>query len=180
MDTVPHATNRSMNPAAIWTDGERLAVTDYGANRVLIWNRFPTTSFQPADLVLGHADFANTDYNDAPAVAGTITKPSASSLREPQGIHSDGVSLAVADTFNHRVLIWNTFPAVNNQPADVVLGQPAFDRYATEDRNGNLLPDAPDVPDARMLNRPTDVLLTDDALLVNDLGQNRVLVFRKP
>jgi NHL repeat len=179
-DIVTHATYRSMVPGAVWTDGKRLAVVDTGENRVLIWNTFPTANFQPAELVLGHSDFANTDYNDAPAVAGAITKPSSSSLREPRGIHSDGISLVVADTFNHRVLIWNTFPQANNQPADVVLGQPAFDRYATEDQNGDLNPDPPAVPDARMLNRPTNVLLTGEALFVTDLGQNRVLVFRKP
>ena len=32
----------------------------------------------------------------------------------------------MADTQNNRVLIWNTIPTKNNQPADLVLGAPNF------------------------------------------------------
>ena len=34
--------------------------------------------------------------------------------------------LFVADTQNNRVMVWNTLPTKNNQPADFVLGQPNF------------------------------------------------------
>jgi len=34
----------------------------------------------------------------------------------------------VADTQNNRVLIWNSIPTQNNQPADLVLGQPNLPR----------------------------------------------------
>jgi hypothetical protein len=178
---VQHATARSMQPFASWTDGKRLAVLDTSSSRVLIWNTFPTVNFQPADVVLGHPDFSNTEPNDVPP--GTAfrdqDRPSARTFREPRGLHSDGVGLAVADSFNHRVLIWNSFPTANFQPADVVLGQPGFDRYATEDGDNNGLPDAPAVPNPQILNVPMNVVLTSDSLITTDLGQNRVLVFRK-
>ncbi len=47
-------------------------------------------------------------------------------MRGPQGVWIQGSKLFVADTQNNRVLIWNTIPTQNNQPADVVLGQPDF------------------------------------------------------
>jgi len=46
----------------------------------------------------------------------------------PTGVASDGVHLAVADTFNNRVLIWNSLPTQNSQPASVVVGQTDFQR----------------------------------------------------
>jgi hypothetical protein len=62
----------------------------------------------------GQPDFTTTTEN-VPA------KPSA--LRLPTAVASDGVHLVVADTNHNRVLIWNSIPTVNSQPADVVVGQ---------------------------------------------------------
>jgi WD40 repeat protein len=41
-------------------------------------------------------------------------------------VSSDGVRLFVTDLGYNRVLIWNSIPTQNNQPADVVVGQPDF------------------------------------------------------
>ena len=101
---------------AIWSDGTRLAVAN--GNRILVWNTIPTTSFAPADLVLGQQDFVSNDAN-----GGGI---SASTLNGPAGIDSDGTRLLVADTFNHRVLSWAAFPTRIGQAATSVLGQPTF------------------------------------------------------
>ena len=38
-------------------------------------------------------------------------------------------SVVVADTNHNRVLIWNRIPTINNQPADVVVGQPDFTSF---------------------------------------------------
>ena len=47
-------------------------------------------------------------------------------LNMPTGIAAcDGV-LAVADAWNHRILIWHGYPETSNRPADVVLGQADF------------------------------------------------------
>jgi len=93
----------------------RLFVSDTRNNRVLIWNSIPTSHFQPADVVLGQPDVYSTDSSGG-----------SSGMNWPQGVFSDGTRLFVADTDNNRVLIWNSIPATNGQPADLVLGQPDF------------------------------------------------------
>src|SRR5262249_41222984 len=52
-----------------------------------------------ASLVLGQPDFITTNAN----LSGT-------GLRSPNGIATDGKILAIADTDNNRVLIWNNLP----------------------------------------------------------------------
>ena len=49
----------------------------------------------------------------------------------PLAVASDGVHVAVADTANNRVLIWNKIPTTTNQNADIVLGQPDFVTFRT-------------------------------------------------
>ena len=44
-------------PTGLWSDGTRLVVQDSDNSRTLIWNTFPTSNGQPADLVLGQDDF---------------------------------------------------------------------------------------------------------------------------
>ena len=105
------------NPTAVATDGTIVAVADTDNNRVLIWNQFPTTNDQPANLVLGQPDF-----NTVQSFAGVHNK----TLRGPQGVWIQNGKLFVADTQNHRVLIWNSIPTKNDQAADVVLGQKDF------------------------------------------------------
>lgn len=100
---------------ALWTDGEKLAVAE--GNRILIWSAIPDEDFAPADLVLGQDSFTDWLPNRGQ------NRPDKSTLRSPRGMWSDGERLIVADTMNHRFLIWNDFPTVIGQPADVVLGQ---------------------------------------------------------
>lgn len=95
----------------VWSDGERLVVT--ATNRVLIWNRVPTASFTPADIVLGQDSSSSTEARE----------PSPTTLNDPDAIASDGTRLLISDAINNRVLIWDSFPVLNNQPADRVIGQ---------------------------------------------------------
>ena len=96
-----------------------LAVADTGHHRLLIWHKTPSTDHAPADLQIGQADFASEGRNGRGPV-------SAATLNVPTGVATDGQRLAVADAWNHRILIWNTWPERANQPADVVLGQADF------------------------------------------------------
>ncbi|MCZ4496134.1 MAG: hypothetical protein JWM25_717, partial [Thermoleophilia bacterium] len=57
---------------------------------------------------------------------GTGTPAAATHLNGTADVWTDGTRLAVADTGNNRVLLWNTWPTVNNQPADIVLGQGGY------------------------------------------------------
>jgi hypothetical protein len=150
--TVNLTQNGFRTPTAIATDGKILAVADTDNNRVLIWKSIPTVNGQPADLVLGQPDFKT-------AKVGLDNK----SFRGPQGVWVQGNRFFVADTQNHRVMIWNSIPASNNQPADVVLGEPDF----------NTAPAATvgDTPaQANNLFSPVSVTSDGQRLFVTDLG----------
>src|SRR4030081_860163 len=98
---------------------------DTNHNRVLIWNRIPTTNNAPADIVVGQPDF-NTFL-----VPGNT--PSAKSMRGPQGVWIQNGKLYVADTQNNRVLIFNKIPTANAAAADVVLGQADLTTFVQPD-----------------------------------------------
>jgi hypothetical protein len=90
----------------------------------------------------------------------------AANLNGPRGIWSDGTKLIVADRFNNRVLIWNTFPTSNGAPADVVVGATAFDMSPF------VMP-----PTASSLRNPAGVAVANGKLFVADDSNNRVLVW---
>ena len=116
---TPTATTLN-NPGGIWTDGVRLLVADTGNHRVLLWNTFPATSGQAADVVLGQTDMVSA-----------ISELSQSGLNGPKSVSSNGNQVFVADSGNVRVLVWNTFPTTNKPLADTVIGQDVFDTAAT-------------------------------------------------
>jgi uncharacterized protein (DUF736 family) len=112
-------TASTMNqPTNIQIVGTKLFVTDTGNNRILVWNTLPTASGSSANFALGQPDLTSGTANN-----GGI---SAATLSGPQGVFSDGTKIFVADTNNHRVLVWNSIPTTSGQPADAVIGQPDF------------------------------------------------------
>jgi len=149
-------------PTAVATDGKILAVADTANNRVMIWKSIPTVNGQPADLVLGQPDFTTI----SPVVVDNR------SFRGPQGVWIQNGKLFVADTQNHRVLIWNSIPTQNRQPADVVLGQANFNVAVQPD----LTKGASDAHANTLLN-PVSVSSDGTRLYVADLGNNRVLIW---
>ncbi len=150
-------------PTAVASDGQRLAVADTENNRILIWNSIPTVSGAPADIVLGQTGFTSIQQ---PIVV------TASSFRGPQGVWFQSGRLYVADTQNHRVLIWRSIPTQNNQPADIVLGQPNF----TTAPEPNLTKLSTSAHATALLN-PVSVTSDGTRLFVTDLGFNRVLIW---
>ena len=149
-------------PTSVATDGRNLAVADTANNRVLLWREIPTQMGQPADIVLGQKDFVTVQQ----------VVVNQTSLRAPQGVWIQNGMLFVADTQNNRVMIWNTLPTKNNQPADIVLGQPNF----TTSPNLDLTKSSLTASATTMLN-PTGVSSDGTRLFVTDLGFNRVLIF---
>lgn len=150
-------------PTAVASDGTILAVADTENNRVLIWNSIPATVGQPADIVLGQTDF--TRIQQPVVVAAT-------SFRGPQGVWIQGGRLYVADTQNHRVLIWRSIPTKNNQAADIVLGQPNFTTAPEPD-----LTKVSTSASASALLNPVSVTSDGTRLFVTDLGFQRVLIW---
>ncbi|MFN0105289.1 MAG: hypothetical protein ACKV2U_24780 [Bryobacteraceae bacterium] len=114
---------RMRGPQGVWIHGQRLFVADSGHSRVLIWNSIPTRNFQPADIVLGQPDFNTNVELD---LSRTVIDPKAENMVNPISVTSDGQRMYVADLGQNRVLIWNTIPTRNAQPADLVLGQKEF------------------------------------------------------
>ena len=78
-----------------------------------------TSDDAPADLLIGQPDF----YREGRNAQGGDRRRDAQ--RADRRRAADGV-LAVADAWNHRVLIWRGYPETSNRPADVVLGQADF------------------------------------------------------
>ncbi|MBV9084136.1 MAG: hypothetical protein JOZ62_15780, partial [Acidobacteriaceae bacterium] len=149
-------------PTAVATDGKVLAVADTDNNRVLIWKSMPASIGQPADIVLGQKDFTTI----APVVTDNR------SFRGPQGLWIQGTHLFVADTQNHRVMVWNNIPTSNFQPADFVLGQPNFN--ASPNLN---IAVSTETPTAKSMLNPVSVTSDGTHLFVTDLGNHRVLIW---
>ncbi|WP_445363045.1 Ig-like domain-containing protein [Microbulbifer sp. ANSA003] len=163
------------DPRDVWTDGEKLAIIDSDNNRVFLWNSMPNSrvapfsSFAPADIVLGQADFVSNESRP----------PSRQTMGlGGRGIWSSGIQLFVADSDNNRVLIWNQWPQENFAPADVVLGQGDFDRSAFNDSNQNGVTDEGELPSAATLKWPDGITAYEDKLIINDSGNNRFLIFQ--
>lgn len=137
-----------------------LFVCDTGHHRLLIWTHPPERDRQDADFVIGQADFFREGRNGK-------TSPGAATLNVPTGVAAaDGV-LAVADAWNHRVLIWHGYPMRSNQPADVVLGQNDFESVLANRGTGTAAADH--------LNWCYGVTIHDGSLYVADTGNRRVL-----
>ncbi|MCX6623753.1 MAG: hypothetical protein NTY38_22345, partial [Acidobacteria bacterium] len=157
-------------PTAVATDGTMVAIADTDNNRILIWKSVPSTNGTPADLVLGQANFTSN------RIVGTgSSSPNATSLRGPQGVWLDNGRIFVADTQNHRILIWTRSITQNGQPADIVLGQTSFTSYVEPD----LTRAQSDATASNLLN---PVSVTTDPLgrmFVADLGHNRVLIWNR-
>jgi hypothetical protein len=149
-------------PVGAWTDGTRLYVVDQDNHRVLVWTTFPTSSFEPADLVLGQIDFTESS-----------PRSDADGLNRPISVSSNGNPLAIADPGNHRVLIWNALPTESTAPADVVLGQSDFQHVAENDDDQDGVADA--LPTARTLAGVSGVEFVLDTLALSDIGNNRIL-----
>ncbi|MBY0486466.1 MAG: DUF11 domain-containing protein, partial [Flavobacteriaceae bacterium] len=143
------------NGVAFSPDGTKLIVTDFGNNRVLIWNTIPTVNGQNADVVLGQPNFTSNNVG-----------VSATAMNGPTGVFvsSDG-RLLVADRGNHRILIWNSIPTSTNAPADVVVGQTVF----SSPGGGSSA--------TTMLNPWGVCVAPNGKLLVADSANNRVLVW---
>tara|TARA_R100001244_G_scaffold6593_24_gene8187 strand:+ start:56618 stop:57796 length:1179 start_codon:yes stop_codon:yes gene_type:complete len=150
--------------ACILPDGS-LWVADTGHHRILGWRNMPTEDNQSADIVIGQPDFFSEGRN----AKGPV---SASTMNVPTGISPWGEGLAVADAWNHRILLWKTTPTRNNQPADIILGQ--TNAESTTANHGK------DSPSATSLHWSYGVNEINGHLVVSDCGNRRVMIWNDP
>ncbi|MBO0838482.1 MAG: NHL repeat-containing protein [Actinobacteria bacterium] len=144
-----------------------LLVADAGNHRVLGWRPHPDGD-RGADLVLGQESFdAGGEFPYAPQTAAMMRFPYAAVMAaRPEG---GATTLAVADTANNRILLWDGVPA-DGGPADAVLGQPGFGPNG-ENRWSGVTRDS--------LCWPYGLSLHRDRLAVADSGNNRVVIWSR-
>src|SRR5690606_1578498 len=140
----------------IHSNGEVLVIAD-GANRILLWNEIPTTNGVPWDVMIGQTDHS-----------ASSSGLSATQLNMPEGVWTDGNRVIVADSMNHRVLIWTSLPTTNGQPADLVLGQADF-----------VSSEAPTPPSPSSMNHPAGVVFDGKRLYVSDKENNRIMIWKE-
>ena len=155
-NTLGTSATKFWEPMAMTVAEGKLFVADSCNSRILIWNEIPTASGQAADVVVGHDDFTSGDCCE-----GT----SAYELCRPMGIDVKEGKMFVADTNNHRVLIWNNVPTTN-APADLVLGQPDMLTNANGRTQGQF-------------ESPERILASGSRIYVADSTNSRVLVWNQ-
>jgi uncharacterized protein (TIGR03437 family) len=122
--------------------GKVVVIADTANHRVLIWRGVnAAASGQKPDVTLSRG------------------------FAEPASVAFDGKRLFVGDLALHRVLVWNALPAMDDQPADAVLGQPDFTSSSVSELGANTL-------------RSPAALASDGInLFVADAADRRILVF---
>ena len=150
--------------AARLRDGS-LWVADTGHHRLLGWSDKVTRDNQPANILIGQESFSSEGRNGKGATT-------AATLNVPTGVSKWGDGLAVADAWNHRILLWRSAPQSHNQPADIILGQP--DETSMQANRGARS------PTATTLHWPYGVSEIDGKLVVCDTGNRRVLIWDNP
>ncbi len=105
---------------------------------------------------------------------GGLALPNASpapcQLYAPRGVFLNDDLLAVADTGNHRVLLWFGLPKEDGQPADVVLGQKDFYTEGPKSAGASI---------ENGFNLPTAVAVYEGRLFVADAWHHRILVWNE-
>ncbi len=165
-------TQGKMNsPQGIAYDSEnnRLFVSHFSSNRVLLYNLAEVTNGQDAVNVLGQTDFTT-------ATSGTTQ----SKMNGPVGLFFDGSNhyLFVAQTGNHRITVYDVSTIADGQEARDLLGQ--YDGTSISDpqpvytKNGSN-----DTPNRLGFNAVQGMIIDqiNHHFFVSDTSNNRVLVF---
>ncbi len=168
-DTAHRAENRGCGvgsasfrwPHDVTGDADVLLVADAGNHRVIGWRPGPGAD-GPADLLLGQGDFQS-------AVEFPYGPQRGDRFRFPYSAALDAGRMAITDTANNRILMWDGVPIVGRE-ADAVLGQPSLQANG-ENRWSSVTPDS--------LCWPYGVSLHGASLAVADSGNNRVMIWRR-
>jgi uncharacterized protein (TIGR03437 family) len=151
-------------------------VADTENNRVLVYppvSQWPVESsqFSPsASAVIGQSSFANSTANQG-------GQPSSSTLSSPVDIAASGGEVYVADSGNHRVLVFPLTPAGPFTAASRVIGQLDFPYNAPNLVEGNEFFTAGQLTSASG-SAVLDLSVTPPYLYVADTQNNRILGFK--
>ncbi|WP_237573426.1 NHL repeat-containing protein [Mycolicibacterium lacusdiani] len=146
--------------------GDLLLVADAGDHRILGWSPHPDVD-RPADVVIGQPDFTSaTEWPYGPHTGDRFRFPYAIGL---DATDPSTERLAIADTANNRILLWNGVP-LDGRAADHVLAQPDFGSNG-ENRWTSVQRDT--------LCWPYGISLAGDRLAVSDSGNNRVVIWQR-
>lgn len=132
-------------------DDTAVYVSDSKANRILVYNRNNFAGKQMPDFILGQNSFETTISGNNP-----------NQLNYPGQVSSDGKHLAVADTDNRRILIWDLPITENGQQPSIIWDSNSMKGFSPF-----------------TLNLPKGVFIYDERLFVSDTGNNRVLIWSK-
>ncbi len=141
-------------PYGVFAAAGKLIIADSNYNRVSLYNSIPSSSGAAASVVLGQTD-------------KTSSASGVSKMNAPRSVWTDGTKILVADTQNHRVLGWNTWPTVDGTVPDFILGQSNLTTNTAN--NGGV--------SASSLANPGAVFSNGTEVFVSDSGNNRVLIW---
>ena len=150
--------DRFADPRDVYMANDRIVVADSLGHRVLVWNLIPDVNGALPVVVLGQENFNEGEPNRGEDA------PDADTLSLPSGVWTDGSRIAVADTGNNRLLLWDAFPTENGQPADHVIGQ-------ADMTSGGV------GAGSTGFNTPLDVVFEGNRFYVPDVFNHRIMLF---
>src|SRR5207253_4782903 len=106
-----------------------------------------------------------------PDLTKNLAPATSSNMLSPVSVTSDGTHLFVTDLGQNRVLIWNSIPTQNNQPADIAIGQPDL----TSSVDNNSFTGTPATSATDTTNKEKGVLCPSNG---TDLASNPTFPFR--
>ncbi len=152
LDVSGYARDRMDQPASVSADGDKMAVA-LQTERVFLYFSLPQATNALPDVIVGQPSFTGTESNC-----------SAGRLNNINSVRLVNNKLLVADSNNHRVMIWNSLPTQDGEDADLVLGQSDFSTCsAGTGPNG--------------MRYPNDVWSDGKRVVVADSSNDRVLIW---
>ncbi|MDX1907724.1 MAG: hypothetical protein SF053_11870 [Bacteroidia bacterium] len=142
----------------------RMAIADTQYFRVLVWHDWTTALTQPADVILGQADFEQNGANQYGLY------PQAHTLNWCYDTCWLDDTLLVADTGNSRVLWFSPYPSQHNTPASNLIGKPDF---VTGSENA-----ATTLGTQEMMYWPFAISAGDGYIVLADTGNHRILFYQ--
>ncbi len=142
--------------------GSKFVIADSINHRILIYSGTPSSWNSEPEFVLGQPDFYSVSAN----AGGTATNKT---LNAPFALWCDSNKIIVADSSNHRVLIWSSAITSDYQSADVVIGQADFTSVALNRGAGTCA--------ANSLYTPRGLYSDGIRLFISDYNNHRILIF---